>query len=197
MKTLIIPGLFLIWAAGAALALAAETTVIWTDVPFIPQAKNGCGSAAISMVMQYWEKKDGQGGKSATAGSPSVAGRSSSDAEKIQVALFSPAEGGIPASRMQKYFQESGYRVFTFQGNWTDLKHHLQQGRPLIVSLKASGAHGPLHYVVVVGIDSERDYVFVNDPAQQKMLRISRKGFESEWSYTGDWTLLALPRTDD
>jgi len=191
MKSRIILGLFLISAASAALALAAETTVLWTDVPFVAQAKNGCGSAAISMVMQYWEKKDGQGGRPATAGRPSA------DAQKIQAALFSPAEGGIPASRMQKYFQESGYRVFTFQGNWTDLKHHLEQGRPLIVSLKASGAHGPLHYVVVVGIDSERGYVFVNDPAQQKMLRISRKGFESEWRYTGDWTLLALPRTDD
>jgi ABC-type bacteriocin/lantibiotic exporter with double-glycine peptidase domain len=191
MKSRIIPGLFLICAASAGLALAAETTVLWTDVPFIQQTKNGCGSAAISMVMQYWEKKDGQRGQ------PSAAGRPSADAEKIQAALFSPMAGGIPASRMQKYFQESGYRVFTFQGNWTDLKHHLEQGRPLIVSLKASGAHGPLHYVVVVGIDSERGYVFVNDPAQQKMLRISRKGFESEWSYTGDWTLLALPRTDD
>jgi ABC-type bacteriocin/lantibiotic exporter with double-glycine peptidase domain len=191
MKSHVIPGLLLICAAGAGFALAAETTVLWTDVPFIPQAKNGCGSAAISMVMQYWENKDGQGGRPVTAGRPSA------DAEKIQAALFSPTAGGIPASRMQKYFQESGYRAFTFQGNWTDLKHHLEQGRPLIVSLKASGPHGPLHYVVVVGIDSERGYVFVNDPAQQKMLRISRKGFESEWSYTGDWTLLALPRTDD
>jgi len=191
MKSRIISVLLLMCAASVGLALAAETTVLWTDVPFIAQAKNGCGSAAISMVMQYWEKKDGQGGRPATAGRPSA------DVQKIQAALFSPAAGGIPASRMQKYFQESGYRVFTFQGNWTDLKHHLEQGRPLIVSLKASGAHGPLHYVVVVGIDSERGYVFVNDPAQQKMLRISRKGFESEWSYTGDWTLLALPRTDD
>jgi ABC-type bacteriocin/lantibiotic exporter with double-glycine peptidase domain len=196
MKSRIIPGLFLICAAGAGLALAAETTVVWTDVPFIAQAKNGCGSAAISMVMQYWEKKDGQGVRPAT-GRSSATSRPSPDAEKIQEALFSPADGGIPASRMQKYFQESGYRAFTFQGNWTDLKHDLEQGRPLIVSLKASGPHGPLHYVVVVGIDSERGYVFVNDPAQQKMLRISRKGFESEWSYTGDWTLLALPRTDD
>jgi len=185
MKRLIIIGLFLISAAGAGLALAAETGAIWTDVPFIAQAKNGCGSAAISMVMQYWEKKDGQGS------------RRSADTEKIQAALFSRAEGGIPASRMQKYFVESGYRVFTFQGNWTDLKYHLEQGRPLIVGLKASGPHGPLHYVVVVGIDSERGYIFVNDPAQQKMLRISRRGFESEWSYTYDWTLLALPRTDD
>jgi ABC-type bacteriocin/lantibiotic exporter with double-glycine peptidase domain len=185
MKSGIITGLFLMCVAGAGFALAAETGAIWTDVPFIAQAKNGCGSAAIYMVMRYWEKNDGRGGGH------------SADPEEIQAALFSPEAGGIPASRMEKYFRESGYRVFTFQGNWTDLKYHLEQGRPLIVSLKASGRHGPLHYVVVVGIDSERGYVFLNDPAQQKMLRISRKGFESQWSYAGDWTLLALPRADD
>ncbi len=184
MKFRAILVLFLISAAGAGLALAAETRVIWIDVPFVAQSKDGCGSASISMVIKYWEKKDGQTGPSA-------------DPEKIQAALFSPAAGGIPASRMQRYFQESGYRVFTFQGEWSDLKHHLELGRPLIVSLKASGPHGPLHYVVVVGIDSERGYVFVNDPAQQGMLRISRDGFESEWSYTRNWTLLAVPRTSD
>jgi len=185
VKARFILALLAIFAAGAGLALAAETAAIWLDVPFIAQSRDGCGSASISMVMQYWEKKDGR------------AGPSSADPEKIQSALFSPAAGGIPASAMQRYFQESGYRVFVFQGEWDDLKHHLEQGRPLIVSLKASGPRGPLHYVVVVGIDSERGYVFVNDPAQQKMLRISRKGFESEWNSTRNWTLLALPQENN
>jgi ABC-type bacteriocin/lantibiotic exporter with double-glycine peptidase domain len=185
VKSRIILGLLVIFAARAGFAFAAETTVIWIDVPFIAQSKDGCGSASISMVLKYWEQKDGQ------------AGRPSADPERIQAALFSPAAGGIPASRMQEYFQQSGYHVFVFQGEWGDLKHHLEQGRPLIVSLKASGPRGPLHYVVVVGIDSERGYLLVNDPAQQKMLRISRKGFESEWSHTRNWTLLALPGAGD
>jgi uncharacterized protein YvpB len=45
---------------------------------------------------------------------------------------------------------------------------------------------------VVVGIDT-RD-VYLNDPAQQKMLRVSRQGFESEWRPTHHWTLLAVPK---
>src|SRR5260370_41172632 len=110
MKSRVISGLLLISAAGAGLALAAETTVLWTDVPFIAQAKNGCGSAAISMVMQYWEKKDGQGGRLATAGRSSATSRPSADAEKIQAALFSPAAGGGSASREQKKFHEVGVR---------------------------------------------------------------------------------------
>src|SRR5260370_42001984 len=98
MKSRIILGLFLISAASAALALAAETTVVWTDVPFIAQAKNGCGSAAISMVMQYWEKKDGEGGR------PGTVGRPSADPEKIPGALVSAPSGGRPSGAREKIF---------------------------------------------------------------------------------------------
>jgi ABC-type bacteriocin/lantibiotic exporter with double-glycine peptidase domain len=158
---------------------------VWIDVPFIAQTRDGCGSAAISMIMQYWKN---QGGRAAG---------NSADPERIQAALYSPSAGGIPASKMREYFQASGYRAFAFRGNWDDLKHHVQQGRPLIVSLKASGPLEPLHYVVVVGIDAERGYVYMNDPAQQKLLRISREGFESEWNPTQNWALLAVPQSGD
>ncbi len=185
MKNRFIIVLLVFCAASLKLGLAAETSGAWIDVPFVAQTRDGCGSASISMVIRYWEHKSGQTDPPAA------------NAEKIQAALFSPAAGGIPASMMRKYFQEVGYRAFAFQGEWKDLKHHIEQGRPLIVGLRASVANGPLHYVVLVGIDSERSYVFVNDPAQQKMLRISREGFESEWSATHNWTLLAVPRSDD
>jgi ABC-type bacteriocin/lantibiotic exporter with double-glycine peptidase domain len=185
MKLRCILGLALFSVVSVALALAAETPSLWIDVPFVAQVKNGCGSAVIAMVMEYWEKKTGHGaGDSAGAGN-------------IQAALYSPAEEGIPASAMKKYFENAGYRTFTFVGDWGELGHHLERGRPLIVSLKASGPHGPLHYVVVVGLDSARGTIYVNDPAQQKMLRLSREGFESEWKATEHWTLLAVPRNVD
>jgi predicted double-glycine peptidase len=176
--------LFVFFACVSA-AAAGAAPAIWVDVPFVSQVRDGCGSAAISMVMQYWDKKDSR------PASPA------SDMRKIQNELYSPREKGIEASAMTRYFEGSGYQAFAFRGELSDLKHHIEQGRPLIVSLKASGAHGPQHYVVVVGIDSERGYVFLNDPAQQKMLRISREGFESQWRAAGNWTLLALPRAGD
>jgi len=182
MKLRRILGLVLLSAASVGLVLAAETPSLWIDVPFVAQVKNGCGSAAMAMVMDYWEKK---AGRSASA---------AADAEKIQAVLYSPAEEGIPASAMKRYFEDAGYRTFAFVGDWNELGHHLERGRPLIVSLKASGPHGPLHYVVVVGIDSARGYIYLNDPAQEKMLRVSREGFESEWKATEHWTLLAVPR---
>lgn len=185
MKLRRILGRVLFSAAGVIFAVAAETPSLWIDVPFVAQVKNGCGSAAMAMVMEYWQKKTGhEAGDAADAG-------------KIQAALYSPAEEGIPASAMKRYFEGAGYRTFTSAGDWSELAHHLERGRPLIVSLKASGPHGPLHYVVVVGIDTAKGYIYVNDPAQQKMLRLSREGFESEWSATEHWTLLAVPRSID
>lgn len=185
MKLPLFAGVVLLVSAGWGQAQTAPATpAIWIDVPFVAQTTDGCGSAAIAMVMRYWERKLDRPAAAAI-----------DDPEKIQKALFSRSAGGIYASRMQQYFGSSGYQAIPFHGRWSDLRHHLLLGRPLIVAMKAAGAHGPLHYSVVVGIDSERGYVFLNDPAQQKMLRISKKGFESEWGYTNDWTLLAVPRT--
>lgn len=175
------PALLLLFALGVACDWAAQQPALWIDVPFVAQARDGCGSASIAMVMQYWSQKEGRS-------SPP-----SADPHTIQRKLFSRKEHGISTTRMEGYFRKSGYRVFAFRGHWSDLVHHIRLGRPLIVGLQASGPLEPLHYVVVVGIDLARGFVFVNDPAQQKMLRVSRQGFESEWSHTHNWTLLALP----
>lgn len=167
--------------AGAGLALGDDAPAIWIDVPYVAQSKQGCGSAAISMVMQYWARQKSQ------QDSPAA------EATKIQKLLYSPRHKGIPASAMDRYLREQGYRTFAFRGEWTDLQHHLQQGRPLIVSLQASGHRGPLHYAVVVGLDTAREYVFLNDPELGKMLRRSREGFQREWHGVRNWTLLAVP----
>jgi predicted double-glycine peptidase len=187
MKRRALAGLLLLcshltgWAA-AGTQYASSTQALWINVPFAAQTKDGCGSASISMVMQYWDRKEG------------LPVSASAEPRKIQSALFSHAADGIFASSMQKYFRQSGYEAFAFQGQWSDLEHHLALGRPMIVGIKPNGSLGPFHYVVVVGIDPHRGYVFMNDPAQQKMLRLSRAGFESEWRYTHNWTLLAVPR---
>lgn len=184
MKQCLLAGLLLlggsIWAAVEA--PAASTPAIWIDVPFVQQTTDGCGSASLSMVMRYWDRKEGR------------AVATDAEAAHIQAALFSPAAKGIFASNMRDYLDRSGYQAFAFRGEWADFDHQLALGRPMIVGLQASGAHGPLHYVVVVGVDPARDFLFINDPAQQKMLRISRDGFEQEWRGTSNWTLLAVPK---
>jgi ABC-type bacteriocin/lantibiotic exporter with double-glycine peptidase domain len=160
--------------------LSAQPSAIWLDVPFIKQEKDGCGAASIAMVMQYWLRQ--QHGSA----------DSRADAARIQHVLYSSNAHGIFATEMEHYFQQSGFRTFTIRGEWGDLQQHLQKGRPLIVALKP-GAGGDLHYVVVTGLDSSQSLVLINDPAQRKLLKQDRAGFEREWSATGKWTLLAVP----
>lgn len=115
------------------------------------------------------------------------------DAVAIQQKLYSRKAQGILASDMERYLKESGFRVFAFSGAWSDLQQHLEEGRPLIVSMQPGGGKAALHYVVVTGMDWQRDAVFVNDPARGKLIRIERPQFEKQWEAAHNWMLLAVP----
>lgn len=154
---------------------------MWLDVPFVKQSEEGCGSASLAMLLQYWNAH----GTAVPA--------AQADAEAIQKKLYSRKARGILASEMQRYLRESGFRVFAVGGAWNDLRRHLEQGRPLIVTTRPERKKGPLHYVVVTGLDWEQEAVFVNDPARGKLLRIERREFEREWQAVGNWMLLAVP----
>jgi predicted double-glycine peptidase len=167
-------------AVIAAHANSAPGVIL--DVPFIAQPKNGCGAASIAMVIEYWER----GGAAAHSDRANV--------QVIQRALYSKRAKGIFASAMEQYLDQAGYRTFAIRGNWSDLRENLEKGRPLIVGLAPQGPHDPLHYVVMAGIDWQNDWVFVNEPAQRKLLKMGRAQFEKQWAVTGNWTLLAVPK---
>jgi ABC-type bacteriocin/lantibiotic exporter with double-glycine peptidase domain len=167
----------------AALYAVAQQGGVWIDVPFVKQPEEGCGAASIAMVMQYWQQHQGQ---------PETP---SSDVNLIQRALFSKQARGIYASDLERYLNQQGFRTYIFRGDRALLMHHLQQGRPLIVALKpASGSL--LHYVVVTGIDPERQTLLTNDPSQRKLLKVDSSNFDKEGQATSNWTLLAVPRSD-
>jgi predicted double-glycine peptidase len=184
-KTATTAGLLVLLALLTFVAERAATQEqaagFWLDVPFIGQSADGCGSAAISMVLQYW-----------TAHGATV-DSARADAGAIQRSLYSRKARGIFASDMEKYLRESGFSVFALHGTWDDLQRHLQQGRPLIVGLQPGAKKTPLHYVVAVGMDSQTPAIFVHDPARGKLQRIERTEFEKEWQPLGNWTLLTVP----
>jgi ABC-type bacteriocin/lantibiotic exporter with double-glycine peptidase domain len=173
----VIPALLAMVLSGSLVA----GTGLWLDVPFVRQQADGCGAACISMVMQYWLAGKGK------AVPPAA------DAGRIQQALYRPQAKGIYASGMERYFRENGFREFAFRGTPEDLQHHLAKGRPLIACLKDSGKSGPLHYVVVVGLESQDGVILVNDPAERKLLKMDLRDFETRWRPTHNWTLLAVP----
>ncbi len=181
MPRMIRTALLMLWTCSVL--FAAGPRAIWLDVPFVKQERDGCGAASIAMVMQFWQHQQG------------LVASLNANAAHIQRALFSEEARGIYASDAAWYFQQNGYRTFAFRGEFGDLKQHLEKGRPLIVALKP-GSSAPLHYVVVVGLDSEHGIVLVNDPAERKLLKEDRVQFEREWNSAGSWTLLALPQAD-
>jgi len=170
-------GLVLLCLCG--LVFSAEPAAIWVDVPFVKQTKDGCGSASVAMLMQYWAS---HGARMSAA---------TTDPDVIFHTLYSPEAHGIYASKLEGYLQQNGFRTFAVSGRWSDLKQHLEKGRPLIVALKTGG--GSLHYVVIAGLDEKQSLVMLNDPAQRKLLRTDRGSFEKEWSGTHNWMLLAVP----
>jgi ABC-type bacteriocin/lantibiotic exporter with double-glycine peptidase domain len=155
---------------------------VWLDVPFVNQGKNGCGAASIAMIMQYWQRQQGQTVRA--------------DADQIQQVLYSRKAHGIYASDLARYLDQHGFRTFAFRGQWSDLKEHLEKGRPLILALKPP-RQAEFHYVVVTGLDWGQGVVLTNDPAERKLLKRERVDFEKEWKATRNWTLLAVPRQPD
>jgi ABC-type bacteriocin/lantibiotic exporter with double-glycine peptidase domain len=156
---------------------------VWLDVPFVKQTEEGCGSASLSMLLQYWSSH----------GTAIRTERTNPAA--IQEKLYSKKARGIFASDMEQYLKESGFRVFAISGTWNDLQQHLSQGRPLIISIQPGNKKALYHYVVVTGIDLEHQAVFLNDPARGKLLRVERAEFEREWQAARNWMLLAVPET--
>lgn len=178
-------GFFSILTLAALLCATAGARAesgYWINVPYVAQQKDGCGAAVISMVMQYWQRQQGQ------------AVSASSESETIFRRLSSRSAHGIYASAMERYFQQNGFRTFAFSGRWQDFARELQKGRPLIVGLKPDASNS-LHYAVVAGVDPERQLVLLNDPARRKLLKEGRAEFERDWKATHNWTLLAVPQT--
>jgi ABC-type bacteriocin/lantibiotic exporter with double-glycine peptidase domain len=151
------------------------------EMPFVKAPVERSGAACVSMLLQFWAGKSPRKLK----GSPSV--------DDIQKELPSAGKQEDNALAMRKYVQGTGLRAVVFRGKWAMLKDQVSKGHPVIVALAAGGEKQPLHFVVVAGIDDDGGYVFVNDPARQSLLRISRDDFEKQWSGAENWALLAFP----
>ena len=60
----------------------------------------------------------------------------------------------------------------------------------MIVALESG--RNDLHYVVLTGLDRQRDIVLKHDPAERQLLKQRRSDFQREWKAAGNWVLLAV-----
>lgn len=182
MPLLVALSLLVAALASAPLASATPETGagLRLDIPFTPQVKEGCGSAAIAMVMGWWKSHGHAPGDASAV-----------DVLAIHKAVYSRKANGTPAVEMERYFRGEGFRVYSFRGEWADLTEHLGKGRPLIVALRPRGQR-QLHYVVVSGVSATQ--VLLHDPATKPYRPLDRAEFEERWAASRYWTLLALPQ---
>ncbi len=157
-------------AAGGE-AHEAPRTSMSLDVPFVAQARDTCGAAALAMVLRYWG--------------------SEVEHDALAAALLQKELHGIQGSRLARFARERGFSALAYVGDAHHLRAYVARGRPLIVALRA--ARGRFHNVVVVGYDDAQDTWLVNDPALGQARPLARAEFETRWAAAGHWTLLVLP----
>ena len=142
------------------------------EVPYVPQQKDTCGAAALSMVLQYY---------GVAVFHDEVAGE-----------LRKPELRGIAGSALAGFAAARGMTAVAHAGDIDHLRDHVGKGRPMIVAW-AMG-RGRYHDVVVVDFDEARDRVIVHDPARGASRAVQMDTFRRRWAGAGYWTLLVAPR---
>src|SRR5437868_3473349 len=113
----------LAWILAAAAVL---------EVPYVPQVKDTCGAASLTMVMRYW-------GQDVTH-------------DAVAARLLKPELKGIAGSRLADFAREHGLLAIAYEGDLAQLRAYVAKGRPLIVAWKMGSR---FHNVVVVGEDAD------------------------------------------
>jgi ABC-type bacteriocin/lantibiotic exporter with double-glycine peptidase domain len=149
----------------AALVLGATPLA----VPFVPQKKDSCGAAALTMVLHYWHV--------------------AADHDQIASELLSPQLHGIRGSALEAFARARGLTAVAHEGDLDQLREYVAKRRPMIVSLDAG--RGRFHDLVVVGFEAQ--WVIVHDPAEGASRRIAARDFETRWARAGHFALLVLP----
>jgi ABC-type bacteriocin/lantibiotic exporter with double-glycine peptidase domain len=138
------------------------------------QGAADCGVAALAMVLRYWQP-------AATA------------AEVRSALAFRPEDQGIEAARLRAVARGRGLAAFLVEGTLGDLSHEVERGRPVIVGLvRRAGRKALSHYVVVVGVNQQRQRLLTADP-QYGWREVPVTDFASEWEPAHRLALVILP----
>ena len=150
------------------------------DVPYVSQAPELCGGAAVAMVLRYWGERD--------------------VFPQDFASLVGVGEDGILTGALTSAVRERGWQalvVSAVANARARIQLEIDRGRPLIALIEV----GPrtYHYVVIVGT-TDREVV-LHDPARAPFRTLDWADFDRAWAATGRWMMLVLPpsglRPDD
>ena len=146
----------------------------WISVPEVPLAlqksTEDCGTAALSMVLEYW--------------------RIPMTPEEWEASDLLLAGKGTRAGDLRDLARQKGLQAFLIHGRWEDLRTEVDRGHPVIVGLvKPANSGAVTHYEVVVAVHPERQIIVTHDPANG-WRQNSLSGFQKEWDPAGYLTLV-------
>jgi ABC-type bacteriocin/lantibiotic exporter with double-glycine peptidase domain len=130
-----------------------------------------CLAASVSAVLGYW------------------GARVVPEALADRVSVY---KDGLSARELVGVLGEFGFRGFLVQPPFEDLLHHLEQRRPVIVTVVSGESR---HALVLAGFDTETNVVWLNDPATGERRSESMDAFQQRWEEGERWTLLIVPQS--
>jgi len=145
------------------------------EVPLVEQrGSSDCGTAALASVLAYW-------------------GRPTS-VEAVDRGIQRRAGARASAADLEEYARSRGLEAFTFFATLADVRHELDEGRPVIVGVAKpySPGRARAHFEVVVGYEPATSRILTLDPARGAREN-ELKGFLAEWEPTGRVALVTAP----
>ncbi len=128
------------------MAVAVSSRIL-LKVPFYPDKTDQCGPATLAEVLTFWGKPV--------------------QPEQLRKDMYLAKLHGTLPMDLLLTAKERGLKTEMARGTVELLKNELQAGRPVLVMLNAGTTSVPFnHYVVIVGMNEERQGFFAHSAGQ-------------------------------
>jgi tetratricopeptide (TPR) repeat protein len=143
-------------------------------------ARNYCGPACLTMVLNYW---DGSGSLSQ---------------QKVAADIYDSQSQVTYNSELVLYPRTLGFQSYSFQGDLPSLKAVVAQDIPVIVLTKPVRQLAKGHYRVVVGFDEAKGVVIFHDPYFGERCALPFRDFVKLWEVgeglnQSRWAMAVIP----
>ena len=143
------------------------------DVPFVRQAENDCGPAALASVLSF-------------------RGRAV-DVERISASVYLPKLRGTLPMDLERYAKDEGFSSSSTSGTMDSLKTAVRSNIPVICLLDLGfGLYRQPHFVTVIGFDDGNGlYIMHDGGSPNRTMRYD--DFEKKWTRAGKWMIVITP----